>query len=85
MENLSTAEDEDPFSDADKWIAAQVRQLFRARRAEDEKAIEVTMSWCSASASASLWFLLPWKGEAAGIPYRRSENPSAPYLSTVRG
>jgi hypothetical protein len=43
MESLPGAGDDDPFADSDEWIAAQARQLFRARSAEDEKAVEVAM------------------------------------------
>jgi hypothetical protein len=35
----------DPFAESDEWIAAQVRQLFRARRAEDAKAVEVELEY----------------------------------------
>ena len=43
MENSSNTRDDDPFADFEEWIAALARQLFRARRAEDEKAIEVSL------------------------------------------
>lgn len=43
MESFSAMKDEDPFADSDEWIAAQARQLFRARRAEDGKAVEVAV------------------------------------------
>jgi hypothetical protein len=43
MESLPGAGEDDPFADSDEWIAAQVRQLFRARQAEDAKAVEVAM------------------------------------------
>src|SRR5437899_1865971 len=33
----------DPFIDSDEWIAAEVRQLFRAHRANDAKAKEVAL------------------------------------------
>src|SRR4051794_22563940 len=33
----------DSFADSDEWIAAQCRQLFRAVRAEDSKAVEVCL------------------------------------------
>lgn len=39
----SILESEDPFHDSDEWIAAQVRQLFRAHNAEDAKAYEVCL------------------------------------------
>jgi hypothetical protein len=35
--------DKDPFMESDEQIAAQVRQLFRARREDDRKAVEVEM------------------------------------------
>jgi hypothetical protein len=34
---------EDPFAESDEWLAAEVRQLFRARRADDAKAVEVAL------------------------------------------
>lgn len=43
MENSPANRDDDPFSEFEDWIAALAHQLFRARRMEDEKAIEVTM------------------------------------------
>src|ERR1700722_5161284 len=35
--------EEDPFAEDDEWLAAQVRQLCRAHRACDAKAVEVTL------------------------------------------
>jgi hypothetical protein len=35
--------EEDPFAEDDEWLAAQVRQLFRAHRAGDAKAVEVAL------------------------------------------
>ncbi len=35
--------EEDPFAEDDEWLAAEVRQLFRARRAGDAKAVEVAL------------------------------------------
>jgi hypothetical protein len=35
--------EEDPFAESDEWLAAEVRQLFRARRANDAKAVEVAL------------------------------------------
>lgn len=34
---------EDPFAESDEWLAAEVRQLFRAHRAHDVKAVEVAV------------------------------------------
>jgi hypothetical protein len=36
-----SASEEDPFAESDEWIAAEVRQLFRAMSAFDPKAVEV--------------------------------------------
>lgn len=33
--------EEDPFAESDEWLAAEVRQLFRAHRAGDAKAVVV--------------------------------------------
>jgi hypothetical protein len=35
--------EEDSFAESDEWLAAEVRQLFRARRAGDAKAVEVAL------------------------------------------
>jgi hypothetical protein len=35
--------EEDPFAEDDEWLAAEVRQLFRAHRARDAKAVEVAL------------------------------------------
>jgi hypothetical protein len=35
--------EEDPFAESDEWLAAEVRQLFRAHRAGDAKAVEVAL------------------------------------------
>jgi hypothetical protein len=35
------APEEDPFAESDEWIAAEVRQLFRAFSAFDPKAVEI--------------------------------------------
>lgn len=34
---------DDLFAESDEWLAAEVRQLFRARRAGDAKAVEVAL------------------------------------------
>lgn len=43
MADEAIAEADDLFADSDEWIAAQVRQLFRALHAEDTKAVEVCL------------------------------------------
>lgn len=40
--------EEDPFAESDEWIAAQVRQLYRALSAYDPKAVEFCLSYLSA-------------------------------------
>jgi hypothetical protein len=39
------ADEEGPFAESDEWLAALVRQLLRAHRARDVKAVEVTYSY----------------------------------------
>ena len=42
-EQIQQEAEEDPFAESDEWLAAEVRQLFRAHRAGDAKAVEVAL------------------------------------------
>ncbi len=43
MDNEPEYDSQDRFAESDEWLAAEVRQLFRAHRAGDEKAVEVAL------------------------------------------
>ncbi|MBM3996704.1 MAG: hypothetical protein FJ303_21500 [Planctomycetes bacterium] len=44
----------DPFAETDEWIAAMVRQLFRAHRANDLKAVEATLLYLNHNLTLAL-------------------------------
>jgi hypothetical protein len=85
MDSLSAAEDDDQFADSEEWIAAQARQLFRARRDGDAKAIEVGMFHFEHYLTLTLRRHLrrgdpPWEDKARwidGLSRVRAEYPSA--------
>src|SRR5689334_12768916 len=49
---------EDPLAEDDEWLAAQVRQLFRAHRAGDTKAVEVALFYFTHNLTLTLGRLL---------------------------
>jgi hypothetical protein len=77
----------DPFAESDEWIAAQVRQVFRARRSGDAKAAEVELTYLDHYFTVTIHRLLlrqdpDWQGRRGffdGLTVR-PEFPSAGIL-----